>query len=300
MEHYYARLPGQVPAVRRPTPAELGLGVTIGIAARALNCIVMASDLRASFGDDLPAADMALLKQLYVTRHWRTVFAADDAGAARPVLHRVHEILAQPTSHNPESSAQVRQAFREAYQQERRQQVTDSILSPYDLTLEQFKALGYKTLGPEFTTVGKALRAFDLKVEFLVCGFPEEGMSELFTISNPGVIHNPALDYWAVGSGFYMALQALVKRSLLTLPIQDVVYRVCEAKFSAESARGVGPDTVLTVLHRTGILAQMGPDEIKAMRERWEASRKEEIPEDLGRVIKSALERHGINPLSAE
>src|ERR1700685_1769898 len=83
------------PSKKRPTPADFGFGVTNGIAAKAhfKQCVVLASDLRVSFGDTIPSADMAQIKEVYVSQHWRALLAGDDIGSAIPVIDRVREIL---------------------------------------------------------------------------------------------------------------------------------------------------------------------------------------------------------------
>jgi len=270
--------------------------VTIGIAAKCFNdrCLVMASDRRISFGDVVPAAENAALKELNIGVRWRALFTASDTSHAIPVAIQVQDAL-RPSTGTPrrEHPEDVERAFREAYQQVRRQQATDSILSPYDLSLEEFRKLGGQW-GDEFQLLSKKLREFDLGVEFLVCGFAENGFSQMFLVKNPGRI-KPLfeMDYWAIGSGDYMALATLVQRPLSMLPIGECVYRVCEAKFAAETAAGVGKETTLTVMNHDGHSVNI-THMVSEFRKRWEVSRNERVPEEVYAPVHSILKSEGI------
>jgi len=87
--------------VRKRSSARLNLGdygfkVTIAIAARTADQqhIITVSDRRLSFGGDAPAADNALLKDYVICPGWGTLFAADDASFALPIIrHAAYLIL---------------------------------------------------------------------------------------------------------------------------------------------------------------------------------------------------------------
>ena len=201
--------------------------VTIAIAAKCYldQCIVMVSDRRVSFQDVVPAADNMMLKELTMGHRWCALFAG-DTGPAIPVAQRARFLLASfvPPRANPgdedyESLAQAKRAVREAYQQEWTELATDEILRPCGLTIDELKRLGHAHLGPEYATLNKALRSFDLGIEFLVCGFDHLGFGHLFVVKNPGKVQSLGqMDYWAVGSGTYMALASLTGRPLGLTP----------------------------------------------------------------------------------
>ncbi len=89
-------------------------------------------------------------------------------------------------------------------------------------------------------------------MEFLVFGHgPNSG--HIFSVQNPGVIDDRSIvGFSAIGSGSFLALASLVG-SNLPGTLDETIYSVCDAKFRAESASGVGRDTVLAILHPDGI-----------------------------------------------
>src|SRR5208282_6422375 len=97
--------------------------------------------------------------------------------------------------------------------------------------------------------------------------------------SNPGiedVYDTPG--FWAIGSGSHMALSMLFYRqqSVIT-DLAHTIYNVCEAKFMAESASGVGTQTFLHVSTPYGT-APCGSEETTKMRPLWERGGRPKIP----------------------
>jgi hypothetical protein len=202
---------------RQPSPADFGFGVTIGIAARSLvdACFVLVSDRRVTLDEDnlIPAADNVMLKELFVFRRWRTLFAGDIAYAV-PIVDRVRQKL-KPPAEAP-MGHQVRTAFVEAFQEEYRAHAADEILSRYNLTFADLKQSG-RALGSGLNEIMTQLKAFRLGVSFLVCGFASTQNSQMFCITDPGRLRElHQMDYWAIGSGVYHAMSTLTGR-LLTL-----------------------------------------------------------------------------------
>src|SRR5947209_8177513 len=78
--------------LREPTPAELGLDVTIGIAATTSpdGYIVAVSDHRISYDDWFPATELGARKILALTqdKRWHLSFAGDVA-RFQPVVTRI-------------------------------------------------------------------------------------------------------------------------------------------------------------------------------------------------------------------
>jgi hypothetical protein len=188
--------------------------------------------------------------------------------------------------------------MREAYRLERLEYASDQILSPSNLTPDELKMLGHAGLGPEFTVLNRALRAFDLGVEFLVCGFDWRGFAKIFMVKNPGRIQNIGLlDYWAIGSGSRIAIAGLTARPIGALPLAEVVYRACEAKFATESADlGIGTDTTVSVMNRHGIEGHLSEEQIGMIREEWMESRRTLCSEDTRHAIEGRLRDMGVLP----
>jgi hypothetical protein len=248
------------------------------------------SDRRITLDDSagiVPAADNAMIKELPVHRRWRALFAGNSAYAV-PIVNRVREQL-NLSAESP-TTEDVMRAFRVAFQTERREHVSDEILSPYNLTFTELKQVGAH-LGEYFGTLMQDIKNFKLGIRFLVCGFEAEFFSRMFVVSDPGRIQSlDQMDYWAIGEGDYLALSTLTARPIASLRIPEVVYRCCEAKFVADSTLGsVGPDTTVHVMNSKGEDTLIQTRDVKIMRERWKASRKESSPIEIITLLKQRL-----------
>jgi hypothetical protein len=243
-----------------------------------------------SSDDVIPAAENATSKILFVSQSWRAMFAGDPTQAIS-VLRRVYQRLPKEgVLSGAELLVAMQDSFREAYQSEVRQQVTDRFLSPYGWTLEQFRREAYRALGDtEFTKLNNSVRVYDLGLQFLVFGL-DYGSAYIFEVGNPGLITSHDMTGYAViGSGYYMAMGALAARPLSSGSVEELVYRLCEAKFTSETAHGVGRETTLTVLNRNGYESGVQPGLVENLRQQWEMQRKAEISTYLAENIRSAI-----------
>jgi hypothetical protein len=245
--------------------------------------------------DEIPAAENATSKMLFVSSNWRAMFAGDPTQAIS-VLRRVYPRLPNEGAlSGTELLAAMQDSFREAYQSEVRQRITDRFLSPYGWTLEEFRREAYTTLGDdEFAKLNSALRAYDLGLQFLVFGLePRSGY--IFEVGNPGVVTSHDMTGYAViGSGYYMAMGALAARPLSSSSVEELVYRLCEAKFTSETAHGVGRETTLTVLNPNGHESGIQKGLVENLRQQWETQRKAAISTYTAENIRSSIIK-GIN-----
>jgi hypothetical protein len=86
-----------------------------------------------------------------------------------------------------------------------------------------------------------------------------------------------------------MAMGSLVARPLPQLPVEQLIYRLCEAKFAAQTAHGVGKERPLMVLSRLGQVSRVKPSFIDMLGLSWETERKAEVPYYTIELIKNAL-----------
>ena len=139
-----------------------------------------------------------------------------------------------------------------AYQEERQQQIEDSILSRYSLEMASFHTTGQQVLGKSHEAVVAKMRNFDLKCELLIAGLEEDKENEahVFTVSNPGVCnYYDKVAFWAIGSGEHSALSQLFAFPYSRWnPPALCVMHVLAAKYVAESAYGVGRKTFLLIM----------------------------------------------------
>jgi len=240
--------------------------------------------------DDIPATDDAVVKASALWTHWATLFAgcpslaADILGRARSHLDNIKP----PES--ADSLIQVKAAMHAAYKQELRQQLTDRFLAKYpNLSLEDFWRVGRRRLGPiEFESTAKLIREFKMGVQFIVCGIghKQPRLPHIFEVAEAGLISGlDDLGHWAIGSGAKMALGALGNRNLGSLSIPDLIYRLCDARFTAGTAPGVGKSTVVTVVTEDGIGAPLRLKHTKELKRIWQEERDKGVPTEARELI---------------
>lgn len=234
--------------IKTPRPADWGIGMTVCIAAHCFpdNCMVIASDFMVTTGS--MSADMTAFKQKAIGQHWMAEFAGDDISLVTPILRHARKFL----SGKEDTLDNVASAFVDAFADQLRLKTENEILRPTGYSHQEFKESGLAQLGPEtFSRIFYEIQQQSLDLEFMLAGF--EGVEPyIFTVSSPGkVTHYTEIAFWAIGSGQTNALGSLFNLDSASRfgDTNDVIYRVCEAKFNAESAVGVGPETSLTVLY---------------------------------------------------
>lgn len=280
--------------LRRPTPAELGLNVTVGIVAVSLEdrCFVAVSDQRLSYQDLYPATDRAARKTMQCHDNWHITFAADDVSVVTPVFQKLAIALKPFKAANPPSTTDVREAAEKAYADTLRGEFVAHHLVQFGFkSIDEFRVKGLKQLGKRnFTHFRKQLSEFRLGgLELIVFGFDQEGRPRLFEVHHPGrIVHVAVQGYSVVGSGYSMAVASLRRKPML-MKTQDLVYRLLEAKFSAEST--VGRATTAMIVTQNDA-RHMSEDDIAAIRAIWENTLNEPTPDEAV----AAIVRSGILP----
>jgi hypothetical protein len=74
----------------------------------------------------------------------------------------------------------------------------------------------------------------------------------------------------------------------MTFGIEDLIYRLLEAKFVAEADNAVGPTTTLVVLRRDGESREMRESEIEEIKEAWKQRQLEPPPDRAVNVIQKS------------
>jgi hypothetical protein len=201
-----------------------------------------------SFDDTTPAIEDATLKDTFVSSHWRALFAGDDVSSAPSVINRAKSQLTNVS----ETEDEVRSAIQKALQDETCDHITAKYLARWGIDLAEFRTNGFQEFGPvQFGKLFKTIQKFSLSLEFLVYGFDDDG-PHIFSIQDSGVIRHDLEGRGVIGSGYYIAMGAFAGRTLYELETAELVYRLCAAKFAAETARGVGKKTTVLVLESDG------------------------------------------------
>ena len=283
------------PLRRRPTLADFGLDVTICIAAKSRKdeSIVAICDKMLSHDDLVPATEGAAEKAFWVHRCWYAMMA-DDPTLATPIIRRVQKRLADKPADKLRTLEEMTGAFRGAFQEQLQQEVEDRFLRVYGMNLSAFKQEGLQTFGvQEFGRLNNAIASFNLPIQFLVFGMEAGRFGHIFEVNGSTgalIAEQDVKGYAAIGSGQYMAMGSLVARPLAQLPVDHLIYRLCEAKFAAETAHGVGKETALMVLYRNGGVSTVPPSLIDTLRGFWEDERKADVPHYAADMIKKAIQ----------
>ena len=271
---------------RRPTPEELGLNVTIGIAATAFpGYIVAATDNRISFDDIYPAAERGARKILRVSDNWYISFAATNVAVLKQIVQDIIRDVSLLKA-IPSSSSMI-QIAEKSYAERLKSDFAKKHLVQFGYqTVEDFRREGLQDLGKDnYDKYIRMLATHDLGAELMIFGHVGQ-MPHLFVVNNPGRAEDRyILGYGVVGSGSMMALAAL-RRKPMPPALSDVIYRVLEAKFSSETASHVGPSTSLTVVNRDGHAGEFTEDEIEAVRKIWKRTLDEPSPKEALELIK--------------
>jgi 20S proteasome alpha/beta subunit len=216
------------------------------------------------------------------------MIAGNDIAQCVPVIGRATEALRG----KPGDFPGVRRAFKKAYQEQLREVVEDALLSPFAMTLDEFKKKGSKQLPVrEFESISDEIRRADLGCLFLVFGFDDHKRPHLFVVENPGrvsVYDKPG--FWAIGSGAPSALAMLshMGQAAEASSFEETVYNVLAAKYISESADGVGKQTFFFVHEHNSIAFAASPQIESTVRDIWEKEGKPRMPATVPEIIKRA------------
>jgi 20S proteasome alpha/beta subunit len=255
---------------RIPTPADFGLDVTIAIAAITVpeEIIVLVSDRMISFGDVTQADENAIMKTFGIHPDWLATFSADNIDPVLPMLEDVRRRLSGPSYDQHE----VQDIFSDVYAERIQKEFLTRTLAKYGYsTIQQFRIEGRNDLGDHFFDLCRQLDGFDLRVQFIVCGYDKQRRARIFEIDNPGrAIDHNLLCYAVAGSGYHMATASL-RRKPMKFYLDSTIYRLLEAKFSAETASGVGRSTTVILKSRDQI-SRLLQSSIEQLREIWKTT----------------------------
>jgi hypothetical protein len=198
-------------------------------------------------GTEWSGDDMAIKAR--PTPHGWCVMTAGDPSPAIPVLEYVDATL-KATPDNTLQSTVVcfEQAFEEQLQSRRKH-----ILAPYGMTLQNYHQIG-PPLGETFQRILFEMSNVSLATTFLVFGFDEFEDPHIFTIRDKGQVEYFDLaGFWAIGSGQTASLGVLFNKNHSRFdPFETVLWNLCEAKFAAEAAPGVGKGSLIVVVEPDG------------------------------------------------
>jgi hypothetical protein len=268
--------------------AELGLNVTIGIAAitRPDGHIVATTEGMISSNDYFQAVDGRTFKIKAFVDRWAMVFSG-DANLFLPILEKSKDEHLQSLNYELDSVNHIQDIVSNVYREFFDKEFTATYLSRFGFkNIAEFRTNGLCQFGEKrFYEICNCIDEFDLKISLLCFGFSSDNIPHIFEVQNPGrVISHDFMQYGVIGSGFYMAMASLRRRHL-TGNLEETIYRVLEAKFSAETASGVGKSTLLVTIDKDGNLGTVDRNEIEKIRKIWEKTLLEPAPRDAVEII---------------
>jgi ATP-dependent protease HslVU (ClpYQ) peptidase subunit len=221
---------------------------------------------------------------------WVAMFAG-DVHRFGPLTERIRKSL---TAYDRDSLVSACEA---AFKIELLKRIETEILLPYGLTREQFIENGRAWFGDmRFGFIADQIAGMDLGIHLLVAGLDPSGVPHIFSMDEKGVVFiQDQLPFHAVGSGRFNALATLYPDPGLfyTATLNKAIYRLCAAKFAAESASGVGKETTIIARERDGTRSILFPWTIEKIRERWKAEGQPPIPDGVIDLIDKDLVRPG-------
>ena len=130
--------------------------------------------------------------------------------------------------------------------------------------------MAVQTYGEHFAELCIELDRFDIHTSLLLFGHDRSKHGKLFEIECPGhVVDRNALKYAVIGSGHDMAMASLRWPPSLNFLLEDTIYRLLEAKFSAETASSVGKTTTVVLRNRDGRVTILPRAEVEKIRKIW-------------------------------
>jgi hypothetical protein len=227
--------------------------MTVCVVARCTenNSFVLAGDRLFSYGNQY-SYDSISLKRIGLTpdSRWHTMFAASPVSNVLPTIRSARRILNGGGTRPPYGLDTVERACVQAYQEQRRRLVNDTILSKYGIDLETYRRDGLNFGVQECARINSEIDQLRVGVELIVFGYDEWNVAHLLKVQGPGASMCCDQDGIAVaGSGAPLAHSSLLSDPLPVASQAEMICRLCEAKFSAEQDRYVGKDTAAGVFN---------------------------------------------------
>jgi hypothetical protein len=278
--------------------------VTVCIAAACRNgeYVVSATDGALSLGGE--AMDMSLTKMYWFSddkNEWQFMYAGEPSNVDL-ILENVRQVL--PSDAEALTRERIQQTVKRAFKKYMSEWVADYVLAPYNMSMEEFKRNGKNTFGDELTAklardMNDAVGSF--KDEMIVVGWGKTPISVMiYGVNGSGSWSGALTGLGTIGAGRDVALSTLLlygitRRSAL----EDALYAVAAAKFSAERCDGVGQNTTICVSRKsrskdspkTPPYGFCTAEELNALRKVWEEHGKPRIPNEASATTMAIAQR---------
>lgn len=255
---------------------------------RKAPAIILASDKMISMPGWGFSADNMATKGHFVQTGWAAQIAGDIGQCGAILKHPAmkHDFL---KDYSPLEEVQAQ--FLEAYRRQRAATAEARLLSPFGLSLERFMKQGRTMFNErDHENLIQQIKNENLGAELLVSGFDPKKEPHIFNICDPGqATEYDKMGFWAIGSGAHSALGMMFAQKYnVQESLHLCVYKVLAAKFAAESAEGVGKETVVYVLNPAAPLPLwLDSDEILEVRKKYDELKR--VPDNIESQIEGYL-----------
>jgi hypothetical protein len=251
--------------------------------------IIAVKDMKLSFFGGTISSEGVAWKQRMINSQWQVMFSG-DVSTLTPMLDAIVEAVKKAKQKGLRHFARL---CAHAYRAEREKIIEDEVLPDYDLsTYADYLAL--KTTDPSlFDAIGTKITDAEEGWHLLFCGFDDKHVPHLFVLSGRGKIqYCDTPGFAAIGSGGWAASVALASYPYRTgMDRGEAAYCLLAAKFAAESAEGVGKETILQVLEPGEPLSSFIFDKtISDVRDKWHTLPR--IPDNAADEIEAALKKN--------
>jgi hypothetical protein len=262
---------------------------------------VTATDGQLTFADI--TADVMIGKQVWFD-DWQCMYAGEPANSQMifEEMHTIHK-------GKPLTRENIKSVMLRAYRKRMADCLSAAVLSPYDLSMSEFKKDGLGMFGErEFARLSKSLEehAYQYQDQLLIVGWGKTIHSNMLYKIEPQRDRDYKYEgVAAIGSGEGVALSAMLllgqsRQSSLT----ETLYNVAAAKFSAEKSysRGVGHNTAMFVQWKRkeeddGLPGKWISDlHVGTLRALWEEHGKPKFPEIARKQIFDIIGESEIEP----
>jgi hypothetical protein len=283
------------PKLKRPSERKV---VTVCLAAigkhkendQGKSVIVAVSDTTLSAGGYY-SQEMGALKLKRLNQYWFAMIAGkfSQHRAIVDLIAEAASASAQPTI------AEMIAATTYAYISETRRFASESVLSRFGLTMEQFLDSRKKLGDSLFQRTWADISQVQVECDLLVFGFDEAG-PHIFCASSPTserptyITEHDSPSFAAIGSGSFTAESILYSfRHLSTHSLPKTIYHACAAKFFAESASDVGEVTTMVMLLPNGNIIPGDVSLAHQLKKMWERCGKLSEPENVLEIITQSI-----------
>lgn len=150
------------------------------------------------------------------------------------------------------NASTMRETVHAAFRRRLSRWSSDAILGPFDMGLAEFREKGCSTFGDGQAAVianqiEEVAQRFEDRILVVGWGAAEKGIY-IHEENKDGSVSHAYVGYAAIGSGASAAMaQLLMLKQARSCSLTDTLYAVATAKFTAESASGVGKHTTLWI-----------------------------------------------------